>query len=54
MENQKIVDKVEDRKVVNKKPSNLIRVLKRKTSMLYIKLQLRGIGLKRLRLKLKK
>ena len=36
-ENQKIVDKV-DEKIVNEKPPNLIRVLRRKTNALCVKL----------------
>ena len=50
-ENRKIVDKV-GRKVVDEKPPNPVGVLRRKTDALCVKLQLRGVGLKRLRLKL--
>ena len=39
-----------DRKIINKKPSNLVRVLRKKTDALYVRLQLREVGLKRLRL----
>ena len=35
-----------DRKVVDKKPNNPIKVLKKKTDALCIRLQLRGLGLK--------
>ena len=51
--NRKIVNKV-GRKVVNEKLSNLVGVLKKKTDALCVKLQLREVGLKKLRLKLKK
>ena len=34
----KIVDKVVDRKIVNKKSSNLIKILKKNTDALYIRL----------------
>ena len=50
--NQKIVDKVGG-KVVDEKPSNPVEVLRRKTDALCMKLQLKGVGLKKLRLKLK-
>ena len=46
----KIINKV-DRKVVNKKSSNLLEVLKKKTNTLYIKLQLKKVDLKKLSLK---
>ena len=51
-ENRKIVDKVVDRKVVDEKPPNPVGVLRRKTDALCVRLQLRGVGLKRLRLEL--
>ena len=35
-----------DRKIVDQKPPNLVGVLRRKTDALYIRLQLRGVGLK--------
>ena len=41
-----IINKVIDRKVVNKKLFNLVKVLKKKTDALYIKFQLREIGLR--------
>ena len=50
-ESWKIVDKV-DKKVVDEKPPNLVGVLRRKTDALCVKLQLRGVGLKKVRLKL--
>ena len=50
-ENQKIIDKVGG-KIVDEKPLNPVRVLRKKTDALCVKLQLRRVGLKRLRLKL--
>ena len=44
--NREIIDKVVDKKVVNKKPPNLVRVLRRKTDALCIRLQLRRVDLK--------
>ena len=41
-----IVNKVVNRKVVDKKPPNPIRVLKKKTNALCIRLYLRGVDLK--------
>ena len=41
-----------DRKVVDEKPPNPVGVLRRKTDALCVRLQLRGVGLKRLRLEL--
>ena len=52
-ENRKIVDKVGG-KVIDEKPSNPVGVLRRKIDALYVKLQLRGVSLKRLRLKLER
>ena len=43
--NRKIVDKVVG-KVVDEKSPNLVRVLKKKTDALCVKLQLRRVGLK--------
>ena len=43
--NRKIIDKV-DKKVINKKSSNLVKVLRRKTNILCIRLQLREVGFK--------
>ena len=49
-ENQKIIDKV-DRKVIDEKAFHPIEILERKTKALYVKLQLKRVGLKMLRLK---
>ena len=43
-----------DRKVVDEKPPNPVGVLRRKTDALCVRLQLRGVGLKRLRLELER
>ena len=44
-ENQKI-NRVIDKKVVDKKPLNLVKILKRKTNVLSIRLKLRKISFK--------
>ena len=44
--NRKIIDKVIDRKVVNKKPPNPVKILRRKPDALYVRPWLRKIGLK--------
>ena len=45
--NKKIVDrKVVDRKIISKKSSNPVGVLRKKTNALYVRLQLRRVGLK--------
>ena len=45
-ENRKIADKIVDKKVVDKKLPNPVRVLRRKIDALCVRLQLRGVGLK--------
>ena len=45
-ENWKIIDKVVVRKIVDKKPSNLVGVLRRKTDALCVRLQFKKVGLK--------
>ena len=44
--NRKVVKKVLDRMIVNKKPLKLVEILGRKINALYVKLQLKKIGLK--------
>ena len=51
-ENQKMIDKVVDIKLIDEKPFNLVGLLRRKTNTLCVKLHLRGVGFERLRLKL--